>query len=102
MVSSSVFHIKCANCEAEMNRQLPSLNGPAEVRETIDKLSGVEWKQDQKEILKGRRDDYYWSVEVPRMVNSGKYSAETMLENGWIYIDDKGQVHTHTKPPGRR
>lgn len=85
-----------------MSRQLPVLSGPASVKETVDKFFNVQHHSNQKELIQERSDDYYWTVEVPRMVNSGKYSMETMLEMGWISVDDKGHITIHTKPPYKR
>lgn len=94
--------IACKVCNTNMDRQFPTLNGPSSVTEVINKYTGTTWRPNQKEEVKQRRDEYYWSVEVPRFVNSGVYSMETMLENGWIWLDDNGQIHTHTKPPNTR
>src|SRR5690606_3461972 len=92
-VKASRSEIACtSSCEGTMKRALPTLNGPTDVTEVVDKYTGTTWKQDQKDILKERRDEYYWTVEVPRLVNSGIYSIETMLENGWVYFDDKKQM----------
>ena len=92
----------CPICVIPATRQLPILNGPSSVTEVINKYTGTTWRPNQKEEVKQRRDEYYWSVEVPRLVNSGTYSMETMLENQWIWLDDNGQIHTHTKPPNLR
>lgn len=89
-------------CSAVMVRQMPTLNGPADVTETVDKYMGVTWRPDQKEQVKQRRDEFYWTVEVPRMVASGTYTVETMLENGWITLDDHGHVQVNNKPPSKR
>ncbi len=99
--SSSVTDFPCKACDAIMVRQMPKIQS-SDVSETVDKYTGTEWKADQREMVKQRRDEYYWSVEVPRLVNSGTYSIETMLENGWIYIDDKEQVQINTIPPHKR
>lgn len=85
-----------------MIRQLPTLNGPSKVTEVIDKYTGTTWMKDQREEIKSRHDHYYWSVEVPRMVQSGTYSVETMLDNKWIWIDDNNQIRVHTKSPENR
>lgn len=91
----------CKKCNGSMERLMPVLSGPAQVKETVDKLLGRKWIDNQQEIIKSRKDDYFWSVEVPRLVQSGTYSVETMLENNWIYYDDKGMMQTRTKPPTR-
>lgn len=89
---------KC-RCGNGMNRKMPKLSGHAQVTETVDKYTNRKWKQDQEDILEERKADYFWSVEVPRFVNSGTYSIETMLEMGWIYFNDKEEVQIRTKPP---
>ncbi len=90
------------SCEGKMIRQMPILNGPVTTRETINKVTGHTWIADQEEIVKDRKDEYFWSVEVPRLVNSGTYSLQTMLEQGWISVDDAGKIHTNNKPPSKR
>ena len=96
--TASTETIACAKCSGTMDRQMPTLGGQ-EVRETIDPLTGVTWKQDQKEILKKRRDDHYWEVEVPRLVQT--YSVETCLEQGWLVYNEKGELVIN-KPPSKR
>lgn len=88
-------------CGSEMKRQMPKLSGAAEVTEVIDKYSNKKWKLNQKEILEDRKAEYFWSVEVPKKVNSGVYEIDTMLELGWIYFDDKEEIQIRTKPPQR-
>ena len=100
-VSRKTRELDCA-CGAKMLRQVPRLSGPPEVKETVDKFFNVQLPQDHKEQIRERSDEYYWSVEVPRLVNSGKYSLETMLEMGWVYFDEKNQLQVQTKPPSKR
>lgn len=100
--SSKVETLPCTSCTSTMTRQLPTLGGPADVTETVDKYMNVKWRPDQKEQVKQRRDEFYWTVEVPRMVGSGVYSVETMLENGWITLDDHHHVIINNKPPDKR
>jgi hypothetical protein len=100
-VKSTVLEAEC-ECGAVMRRLLPNLNGASEVTETVNPTTGMRWKQDQQEMIKERRDDYFWKVEVPRLVNSGTYSMETILERGWIYFDDARRMHIYTKPPQKR
>jgi hypothetical protein len=88
----------CDFCKTPMKLQMPNILGQ-EVRETVDAMTGSKWIQDQQEIIKERKADYFWSIEVPRMVNSGTYSIETMFENGWVYYNEKGDLVTRTKPP---
>ena len=101
-VNRSTSEIECLECGKQMPRRLPTLSGPADVNETIDSYTNTVHKQDHKEQVQKRRDEYYWKVEVPRLVNSGTYSVETMIEMGWIYLDEKGDIRTHTKPPHKR
>ncbi len=88
----------CSKCSAEMERQMPRISSP-QVTEIVDSLTGVTWKQDQKEILKKRRDDHYWEVEVPRFIQT--YSVETCVAEGWLVYNDKGELVIN-KPPSKR
>lgn len=97
-----VKSVTCKECGGETERQLPKLSGQVDVNEVIDGYTGVIHRPDQREIVEKRRNEYYWSVEVPRLVNSGTYSVETMLEMGWIYLDEKDHVQINDKPPHRR
>lgn len=101
-VSRSVKDITCAECHKISLRQMPTLNGPSSVTEVVDKYTGVTQRQNQKEEVQERRAEYYWTVEVPRFVASGIYSLDTMLENGWVWVDDNLQIHTNNRPPHKR
>jgi len=101
-VPSSVISLSCPTCSSDMKRLLPRLNGSSRVNETVDNYLGVVRQVDQDEQIQLRKAEYYWTVEVPRFVASGIYSVETMLENSWIYIDEKGEVKVNDKPPHRR
>ena len=81
-----------------MIRQMPKLKAP-KVTETVDKYVNQKRMQDHEEIVHERKLDYYWEIEVPKMVNSGVYGLDTMLEKGWVYYDEKGNLVTRTKPP---
>ena len=81
-----------------MDRQLPKLRGLKNT-EVVDKFTNRKHMVDQKEVLDERKADYYWEVEVPKMVNSGTYSLDTMLEQNWVYYNEKGELVTRTKPP---
>lgn len=101
--SINTMQTQCPQCSSfTTERKLPTLNGPSNVTEIIDKYTGVTHRPNQKEEVEQRRAEYYWTVEVPRFVESGVYSIETMLENGWIWVDDNNQVHINNKPPQRR
>ena len=82
-----------------MIRQLPNLSSETEVREVIDPLTNRKWQQDQKELIKARRDQHYWEVEVPRLVQT--HSLETCLEQQWLKYNDKGELVIN-KPPSKR
>lgn len=98
-VPSSIEEIECSECGGTAKREIPVLKGATEVRETIDPYTNVSWEQNQQEMLKERREDYYWNVEVPRLVE--KYSLETCLENKWLVYNDKGELVIN-KPPSKR
>jgi len=91
----------CNDCNIDMTMRMPLISVP-EVRETIDKNTNSQWKQNQTEILRERKADYFWEVEVPRLVNSGIYSLETMLENQWVFYDEKNNLQTRNTPPQKQ
>ena len=88
---------ECPECKAIMNRQMPKLS-PVKSTEKIDKFMGVTHMEDHDNILKERKSDHYWGTIVPEMVDSGTYTLETMLEQGWVYYNEKGELTTRTKP----
>ena len=81
-----------------MNRAMPKLSA-VKTTETVDKLTNRKHMQDHNSIIKERKADYYWEVLVPDMVNSGTYQLDTMLEQNWVYYNEKGELVTRTKPP---
>jgi hypothetical protein len=99
--STSTKEVDC-DCGGSMKRMLPKLNGPADVTETVDNYTGIVWKDGQKDLVQQRKQEYFWKHQVPRLVNSGTYSVETMLENGWITINEKGDFVINDKPPFKR
>ena len=96
--SVDVLHIACSNCGKPSDRQLPVILGQ-QVNEVVNDYTGTNVNQNQKELLAKRRDDHYWEVEVPRLVE--RYSIETCIENGWLVYNDKGEL-TINKPPSKR
>lgn len=88
-------------CGSNMTRQIPTISKPTSY-ERPDKLSSVRYIDNHQEEIKARKEQHYWEVEVPRFVASGVYTMETMLENGWVSIDDSGKMTTNTKPPQQR
>lgn len=94
----STNNIKCHVCGSDMVRQMPILKG-LKTTEVIDKYTNKKHTVDQKEKLTERKLDYYWAIEVPKLVNSGIYELGTMLQQGWVYYNEKGELVTRTKPP---
>ena len=84
-----------------MNRNMPKLRG-IRVTETTDKFTNKRHIQDHQDILKERKADHYWEVQVPELVRSGTYSLYTMLEQNWVYYNEKGKLVTRTKPPQKQ
>jgi len=96
--SISCKAIKCIDvCSAVMVRQMPKLSA-VKSTEKIDKFMGVTHMEDHDNILKERKSDYYWGHTVPELVDSGTYTLQTMLEQGWVYYNEKGELTTRTKP----
>jgi len=93
--------VVCDTCGEIMVVQMPIVSKPT-VHESPDKQSGKLWLDDHAQVMKDRKENYYWAVLVPRMVQSGVYSMETILQNGWAWIDDAGHMHVYDKPPSRR
>ena len=85
-------------CGQPMKRQMPNFSGLKNT-ETVDKFTNKKHLNDHQEILTERKADYYWSVEVPKMVDSGTYQLDTMLEQNWVYFNEMGELVTRTKPP---
>ena len=98
--SASVFSTSCKICSSATHRQIPSSVEPPTVKELVDSYTGIHLQPDNKEILESRRSEYFWAVEVPRLVQ--EYSPEHSLREGWTYIDEKGKIQIHTKPPHKR
>lgn len=94
----STKEITCHHCGKVMSRQMPILKG-IKTTEVIDKYTGVTHVADHKQQLTERKEDFYWSIEVPKLVNSGIYELGTMLQQGWVYYDEKHNLITRTKPP---
>lgn len=97
-VPTTVEHITCT-CGEQMNRDLPNTNSATEVREVVDPYTNKRWGKDHEAVMKKRKEDHYWEVEVPRLVET--YSLETCLEQGWLIYNDKGELVIN-KPPSKR
>ena len=100
IVGSNVLEITCS-CGCNMSRNMPNI-AKSTTLDVFDKDTGKKTIENQKEILRERKEKYFYEVEVPRLVSSGVYSIQTMLENGWVSIDDNGQIVINTKPPSKR
>ena len=87
-------------CGNTMNRQMPKLKSP-KVTEVVDKYSNKKHIEDQDRVRETRKLDYYWKHEVPKLVDSGIYGLDTMIQQGWVYYDEKHNLVTRTKPPQR-
>lgn len=98
-VSTSITVLDCPKCGKSMIRQLPHISGNTEVREVVDAYTNTKWSKDHEAVIKKRKEDHYWEIEVPRLVE--KYSVETCLEQGWLIYNDKGELVIN-KPPSRR
>lgn len=98
-VSTKVETTICAACGGNMNREMPNLSGSPEVTELIDDYTGVNLNQDHNSLVKARQEQYYWEVEVPRLVQT--MSIETCLENKWLVYNEKGELVIN-KPPSKR
>ena len=89
--------IRC-ECGDSMDRQMPQLRS-IKSTETVDKFHNKKLVQDQDIIIKERKSDYYWDQVVPDLVKSGTYTLDTMLEQNWVFYNEKGNLVTRTKPP---
>lgn len=102
--SVDTTEIVCHECHSNgsenqpMFRQLPSAGSQA-VSEIIDDFTGVKRDQNHNEDVKARREQHYWEVEVPRLIQT--YSTQTCLEEGWLVYNEKGELVIN-KPPSKR
>ena len=90
--------IECGMCLSPMQRQLPG-SGSQVVREVVDDYTNVRTAPDEKEQNKARKTEYFWDVEVPRLIQH--YSLETCLQEGWLVYNDKKELVVN-KPPSKR
>lgn len=84
-----------------MDRLLPRL-GCKKTTETVDPYLNIRLEENNKQQVKERHNQHFWEVEVPRMVASGTYSTETMLEEGWLVYNDKGELELGKGPPQKK
>ncbi len=95
--SVKTTEVSCV-CGKPSRRQMPNV-GVQQVTEVVDKNKNVTRYEGQAEVLKKRRDDHYWNVEVPRLVQT--MSTETCLEQGWLVYNEKNELVIN-KPPSLR
>lgn len=91
--------VGCPKCENNVKPELPNNTSPSEVRELVDPYTNRTWGKDHEAVMKKRKEDHYWEVEVPRLVQT--YSTETCIEQGWLVYNDKGELVIN-KPPSKR
>jgi hypothetical protein len=96
---ASVELLQCPACLEMMTRDLPMINSQTQVKEIVDPYTNKRLNKDHDELIRERRDEHYWTVEVPRLVE--KYSVETCIEQGWLVYNDKGELVIN-KPPSKR
>jgi len=89
--SKEVEVIKHGECGGWATRLFPNI-GSKKVTETVDPYLSIRHEEDHKKQLEDRRTEYFWEVEVPRFVQSGIYSMETMLAEGWLVYNEKGEL----------
>jgi hypothetical protein len=97
-VPSETEKLPCSVCDSDMERQMP-ISGKSQVRELVDPYSNRRWDKDHQETIKKRKEDHYWEVEVPRLIQT--HSVQTSLEKGWLKYNDKGELVIN-KPPSKR
>jgi len=87
--SASTKSLPCKDCSTAMTRLLPNV-GSKKVTEVVDTYLNVKHEEDHRKQLEDRRIEHFWSVEVPRLVQT--YSTATCLEEGWLVYNEKGEL----------
>lgn len=98
-IPTKIESLPCSICGENMYRELPKTQGETEVREVVDAYTNRTWGKDHEAVMKKRKEDHYWEVEVPRLVQT--MSVETCIEQGWLIYNDKGELVIN-KPPSKR
>lgn len=90
------------NCECGgiFKKQLPILKKTT-TKEKVDSERNIDWIEDQEKILEDRSKEHFWKYEVKKLVQSGEYSTKTMLENGWIFFDEKNNMQIRETAPNQ-
>lgn len=86
------------DCGSDMLRQMPNI-AVQRVTEVMDSYTNTTRDQDHNNLMKTRRDDHYWDVEVERLIHT--CSTETCIENGWLVYNEKGEL-VKGKAPHKR
>jgi hypothetical protein len=81
-----------------MQRQFPG-SGSQVVREVVDDYTNVRTAPDEKLQNLARKTEYFWEVEVPRLIQT--YSLETCLQEGWLVYNDKNELVIGKSPSKR-
>lgn len=92
--------LSCNSCGENTKRLFPNI-GSKKVTEVVDSFLNIRHEEDNKKQLENRRSEHYWGVEVPRFVESGIYSTETMLAEGWLVYNEKGELVIGKGPKGK-
>lgn len=87
--SVSTEVLPCKECNADARRLFPNL-GSKKVTETVDSFLNIHHEDDNRKQLEDRRIEHFWSVEVPRLVQT--YSTQTCLEEGWLVYNEKKEL----------
>lgn len=98
--SANTEALPCKECKANAKRLFPTI-GSQQTTEIIDPFLNVRQGEDHRKQLENRRSEYFWGVEVPRFVESGIYSTETMLTEGWLVYNEKGDLVIGKGPKGK-
>lgn len=98
--SALTVSVRCTSCGKDMSRQIPFNVEPSTVKELVDTYTGVHLPPDNASILEARRSEYFWKVEVPRLVN--EFPVEHSIREGWLVYDEQGKLQVQTKPPHKR
>lgn len=97
--NTNITTLSCKDCGSLATRLPPNTN-KANVTELIDPYSGVHLSPEYRNEMDQRSLDHFWSVEVPRLC--GEYPEAECIANGWMYLNEKGELCIQTKPPNRR
>lgn len=99
--STSMEVLPCKDCGASATRLFPNI-GSKKVTELVDTFLGIHQEDDQRKQLENRRSEHFWQTEVPRFVQSGIYSTETMLAEGWVVYNERGEMVVAKGPPQKK